>query len=189
MHRSVSERVEFGAGVFQSSERTPRPDPRTLLVSSLEWAIDLERTARRPEKPDHVAGLAANAAWADALEVDADYPTDDVPERFTRVMVHGDQCTMTSERHNAAGFLRKMIKAVPDLEEPIVTHLNAAADLFDADDGMAVLWPWSYDMGPDAQIGLADPAARRKIATVLRANGAREAKAVGHLEQALAVLK
>ncbi len=166
-----------------------RPDPRDLLVSALEWAIDLERSAVRPECPDHAAGLAAYEAWAAAMEIDADYPTDNVPERFTRIMVHGDQCTMTIERHNAAGFLRKTVHAVPGLPAEVAAHLNAAADLYDGDDMMRVLWPWSYDMGEEAQLGLADPAARRTMAAAVRTIQKREAEAVAHLEQALAAMQ
>ncbi len=174
-----------GKGLILLGERGPRPDGRELLASTLEWAIDLERTAHRAETPDHVAGLAAYDAWADALEVDADYPADDPSVLGTRVMVHGDQCTMTIERHNAAAFLRKMLAAMPDLPVSAVEHLEAAAALFDGDDGMSILWPWGYDMGEDAQQGLAQPEARRAIAAAIREIRARETHAVEHLEQAL----
>ncbi len=65
-----------------------------------------------------MAGLAAyTTSPADALEVDADYPADNPDVLGIRVMVHGDQCTMTCERHNGGAFLRKMIAtAKPDLE-------------------------------------------------------------------------
>ncbi len=177
-----------GKGLILLGARRPRPDPRELLKSALEWAIDLETRGTRPGLPNHVAGLAAYNAWADALEVDADYPADDPQVLGVRVMVHGDQCTMSCERHNAAGFLRKMVGTVPDLPVETVEHLQAAADLYDADDRMSVLWPWGYDMGEDAQRGLAQPDARRQIAAEIRGVAEREAEAVAHLERALAIL-
>jgi hypothetical protein len=180
-----------GKGLILVGDKLQPPEARELLLSSLSWAIDLERTAHRVEVPDHTAGLAAYDAWADALEVDADYPADDPDVLGVRVMVHGDQCTMTIERHNGAAFLRKMITAVPGLDADTVTHLQTAAELFDADDGMSTLWPssWGYDMGPDAQRGIAQPATRRAMAAVIREIRAREEEAVAHLEQALAALR
>ncbi len=183
-----------GKGLIIVGDRiATRPAPRDLLVSSLEWAIALERTPvrsiPRTSHPDHVAGLAAYDAWADALEVNADYPAGNPEVLGIRVMVHGDQCTMTCERHNGGAFLRKMIATVPDLEPDAVAHLQAAADLFDADDRMSVLWRWGYDMGPNAQQGLARPETRRTIATAIREIRAREEIAVVHLEKALSVLQ
>ena len=178
-----------GKGLILVGDPLPRPSALELLVSSLVWAIDLERAPVRASAGHHIAGLAAYDAWADALEVDADYPADNPDVLGVRVMVHGDQCTMTVERHNAAGFLRKMVAAVPDLDTDAVNHLQAAAELFDADDRMSVLWPWGYDMGPEAQRGIAHPATRRAMAAAIREVRVREAEAVVHLERALSVLQ
>ena len=178
-----------GKGLILIGDKLQRPETRELLVSTLEWAIDLERTAHRAGIPDHIASFAAYDAWADALEIDGDYPLGDPQTLFTRVMVHCDQCTMTMERHNGAGFLRKMLAAVPDLPAGAVEHLQAAVELFDGDDRMSILWPWGYDMGEDAQQGLAQPDARRAIAAAIREIRARETRAVEHLEQALKHLK
>ncbi|MBN1248670.1 MAG: hypothetical protein JXC32_13505 [Anaerolineae bacterium] len=84
--------------------------------SSLRWAVELARTARWPDLPYHIGGLAAYDAWADALEVDVDYMMDDPEVRFTRVMVHDDQCTMVEERHNAAHYLQQV--AATRADEP-----------------------------------------------------------------------
>jgi hypothetical protein len=182
-----------GRGLILVGYKVPAPEPHVRLLSTLEWAIELERTPVRSiprvDHPDHVAGLAAYDAWADALEVDEDYPADNPEILGIRVMVHGDQCTMTCERHNGAAFLRKIAAAVPHLDPEVAQHLQAAADLYDADDRMGVLWPWGYDMGPDAQQGLAQPATRRDIAAAIREIRAREEQAVVHLEQALMALK
>ena len=169
-----------------------RPAARDVFVASLEWAIDLERIAYRPTLPDHVGGLAAYDAWADALEVDADYPPEDAEVLGTRVMVYGDQCTMLHERHSAAGYLRQMTAASSSsgIAPKVADHLNAAAALYDETaDHVKKLWLWGYDMGPEAQQGLSQANARREFAAQVRAARAREAEAVSHLEQALNELR
>jgi hypothetical protein len=178
-----------GKGLILVGDRLPQTNPRELLVSALEWAIDLETKAHRPSLPTHVAGLCAYEAWASGLEVDEDYPADNPRMLSTRVMVHGDQCTMSYERHNAAGFLRRMTETVPDLPQDCCSHLQSAAELYDADDRMSVLWPWGDDMGEDAQQGIAQVQVRRAMAAAIRDVGAREAHAVSHLQAALAALK
>jgi hypothetical protein len=66
------------------------PTDEMVLVSSLEWALDLERTSNRPEIPDHACGLAAFDAWASSLEVDSDYPPDNSAVMEFRVMMYSD---------------------------------------------------------------------------------------------------
>lgn len=175
-----------GKGLIVIGAKHPtRPDGREVLVSTLRWAIDLERTAQREGIPDHVAGLAAYDAWVDALEVDADYPADDPQILGTRVMVYGDQLTMLEERHSAARYLRHAMAVAPEGAE----HLEAAAAFYDAaaNEG-APMWPWGYSMGEDAQQGLADPEARCRFAARARAARDNETQAVAELAQALRVL-
>ncbi|MBX3000723.1 MAG: hypothetical protein KF893_19535 [Caldilineaceae bacterium] len=160
---------------------TTRPAARAVLAASLPWAIDLARTARRPSLPDHIAGLAAYDAWADALEVDSDYPPDDLQVLETRVMVHGDQVTMLEERHSAARYLRQMAQAVPEVAEP----LNRAADSYaEAAAFVPKVWLWGHSMGRDAQQGLAVEQTRRTFASHIRKAKAKEAQAVEYLEEA-----
>jgi hypothetical protein len=181
-------RPDAGRGLIVIGAKRPsRPTERGVLVSSLEWAIDLERTASRASRPDHICGLAAYDAWAGGLEVDADYPANDPQALGTRVMVHGDQTVMLEERHSAARYLRQMAKNVP---AAAAEHLNAAAALYDqVADRVSDVWLWGASMGQDAQQGLADPQNRRAFAGHLRAAKAQEAQAVEHLERALAELR
>ena len=177
-------------GLIIVGDKLPtHPAPRDVLIRSLEWAITLERTAHWPTCPDHAAGLAAFDAWADALEVDADYPADNAEVLETRVMVHGDQSTILYERCSAARYLRKMAEVAPETAAP----LTAAAALYDAasEPGAAKLWPWGYldPSDPKAQQGIANPATRREMAGLIRASRAKEAEAVEHLEAALAILR
>jgi hypothetical protein len=176
-----------GKGLIVIGDRsTARPSERDTLIASLEWAIDLERTAQRPGLPDHVAGLAAYDAWADALEVDADYPADDAELLGVRLMVYADQCTMLYERHSAARYLRRMAEVAPDAAD----YLNTAAALYEeAADRGDELWPWGNEMGRVAQQGLSDAQARREFAAHVRAAKAVEERGVARLERALATLR
>jgi hypothetical protein len=161
------------------------PASREVVLSTLRWAVDLERTAHRPELPNHVSGLAACEAWANALQVDADYPAGDSATLATRVMVHGDQCMMLEERHDAARYLRRAAGIVAEAAEP----LQAAARLYDeaASQGGA-LWPWGNDMGRVAQEGITQAEVRRSFVQPLRTAQAKETEAVAHLERALEIL-
>jgi len=172
-----------GVGLLIVGDRQPaRPTDQEILAVSLRWALDLERTARRPNLPDHLCGLAAYDGWADALEVDADYPRDDVGTMDTRVFIHGDQCMMVEERHEAARFLRRIKAAAPQAAD----HLEAAAVLYDqVGDLVGPLWPWPIDPGLGAMQALADADTRRTLAGHVRSAREREAAAAGHLERAL----
>ena len=165
--------------------RWPGPSRRDLLISTLRWAIDLERTPRRSNLPNHVSGLAAYEAWAKGLETDADYPKEDAKVLGTRAMVHQDQVAMLYERHNAARFLRAMAGDVPEVAEP----LKGAADLYDqVANHCEHLWFWGHWAQPQAQQGIADATMRRKMAEQVRAAAAKEARAVELLEMALKAL-
>jgi hypothetical protein len=176
-----------GVGLLIIDDRQPaRPTDLEVLVSALQWAIDLERTAHRPNLPEHVCGLVAYDAWADALEVDADYPPGDPATMGTRAMVYGDQCVMIEERHEAARFLRRMKAVAP---QAAAHHLEQAAALYDSvGDRFTPLWPWPIDPSEGALRALTDARTRRELAGHIRAARALEAQAVQHLEPALADL-
>lgn len=175
-----------GVGLLIVGDRLPaRPADREVFVAALKWALDLERTAHRPNLPEHMAGLAAYDGWADGLEVDADYPAQDHGTLGTRIMVYGDQCVMLEERRHAARFLRRVKTVIPQAAE----HLEKAAVLYDqVGDLITPLWPWPIDPGAGAMQALADAATRRKLAGHVREARAKEALAVEHLAQALQVL-
>jgi hypothetical protein len=180
--------------LLRIGDRKPIPPKRNILISSLKWAVDLERTAKRPTHPDHITGLAAYEGWASGLEVDGDYPTGNPKVLGTRTMVHGDQCVMLEERHNAARYLRLMVGAITpgDLPRKALDELETAAALYDevADLGSKVwLSEWGFDMSPEVGKALADADTRREIAKHVRQAGGTEAKAVEHLEAALRLLK
>jgi len=174
--------------LLRIGDRKPIPPQRDILVSSLKWALDLERTAQRPTHPNHITGLAAYEGWASGLEVDADYPTGNPKVLGTRTMVHGDQCVMLEERHSAAKYLRLMVGAITpgDAAREALDELEAAAALYDevADLGGSI-WLWGSDMTPEVGKALADAETRREIARHVRLARETEAKAVEHLEAAV----
>lgn len=176
-----------GKGLIVIGRRKPtRPHDRDVLAASLEYAIDLAQRPRRAGRPEHVSGLAAYDAWADALEVDADYPPNDQKVLATRAMVHMDQVTMLEERHSAAKFLKRMAEAASDVAE----QLHAAATLYDeAANEAARLWRLGHWSEPEAQKAIADAGNRREFAKHIRAARRKEAQAVEHLERALTMLK
>jgi hypothetical protein len=153
---------------------------------SHRWALDLERTACRPNLPEHLCGLAAYDGWADALEVDAEYPPDDPEMMGIRAMVYGDQCVMVEERHEAGRFLGRIKVAAP---QAAAHHLEEASALYDeVGDRVTPLWPWPIDPSAGALRAFADARTRRELAGRVRAARAVEAQAVQHLERALAEL-
>jgi hypothetical protein len=168
-----------------------------VLLTSLEWAVDLARTVRRPGLPNHVCGLAAYDAWADALEVDADYRTDgpapaaagedgeSQPVLEVRAMVHGDQATMLWERAEAAAFLRRMAEHAGDA----AGLLAEAADLYERV-GKTDVWPWGakHFMAQEVQEGLQDARLRRELAASVRSAREWEEQATRRLESALGAL-
>ena len=162
------------------------PPPREVLLTALEWAIDLAYTNPRPNLPDHVSGLAAYDAWANALECDADYSADNPEALAFRTMIHGDQCMMVEERRNAARFLRRMKEAAP-CEADL---LEAAATLYDKVAALVFqMWPWPVAPNAGAIQALADPTQRRQLILPIRTACEQEAQAVGLLEKAWVALK
>lgn len=162
------------------------PPPREVLLTALEWAIDLAYTTPRPHLPNHVSGLAAYDAWADALTCDADYPADNPAMLALRAMVHGDQCTMVEERRDAARFLRRM-KGVAPCEAAL---LEEAASLYDKVAALVFqMWPWPVESNAGAVQALADPAQRRQLVAPIRTACEQEASAVALLEKVWLALK
>jgi hypothetical protein len=175
------EESSWGTGLIVIGEKREKPSPREILVRSLEWAIELERTPRRK---DHDFGLAAYDGWANGLEKDEDYPKDDPKVMETRAMVHGDQCAMLEDRREGAKYLRRMAKFAPETAE----ELTAAADHFEsAAKRGETLWPWGD--GPASKTELAESDFRRKMAKAVREARAEEERGVEMLEKALQKLK
>jgi hypothetical protein len=105
---------------------------------------------------------------------------------FWRVTIHGDQCVMLEERHEAARFLRRMKGVAPPRA---AVHMEEAAVLYDqVGDLGAPLWPWPIDPAAGAVQALAGRHTRCELALHVRAARDKEAEAVAYLERALEVL-
>lgn len=174
-------------GMIVLGERNPRPEPRDVLVSSLEWAVDLARRSQRPHISDHTCGLAAYQGWANGLEVDADYPRDGGEMLRTRAMVYIDQLDMLCERAHAAAFLRSMVETAPEVAD----DLRGAADLYAEVGSVSGLRPWSCNdfNSEEVQQGLCGGTFRRDAARRVREAAKTETRAVEHLEKAVAALR
>jgi hypothetical protein len=175
-----------GYGVLVLDEKSAPLPPREVLLTALEWAIDLAYANPRPDLPAHVSGLAAYDAWATALGCDADYPADDAEKIAYRAMIYADQCTMVEERREAARFLRRMKEVAPceaNLLEEAASRYDAVADL------VFQVWPWSFDSHAGAIQALADPAQRRQLVTPIHTMREHEARAVALLEKVWLALK
>ena len=181
----LSQGPPFGLIVIGEHSADPAT-PEEVLVASLEWAIDLAHRAKRPGLPEHICGLAAYDAWADALEVDADYPAEDQKTLETRAMVHCDQVVMLHERQSAAKYLQQMAESVPRVAEELT---RAGALYHEVGQLAGEVWRWGAWSQPEAQAGLADSQTRREFAQSIRAARTLEAKAVEHLEGALAEMR
>jgi hypothetical protein len=133
----------------------------------------------RPGLPNHASGLAAYDAWADGLEVGADFPLDDAKVLETRAMVHCDQCVMLHDRLSAAGFLRQMAMAVPEVAD----HLDAAAILYEEAAGFGGrLWRWGQWTDATTQQESAQADSRHRMAVSIRAARDKEAEAAAQLD-------
>jgi hypothetical protein len=164
---------------------SPRRTISQALGSTLEWAIDLSTTAHRPGLPEHISGLAACDAWADALEVDSDYPPEDSQTMGVRAMVYGDQAVMVEERHHAASFLRKAADEVNQAsgETGFADALRKAAGFYDQAGELRSIWPWGGVVA-EAIPSLSDPIQRRELATAIRNASNHEKAAVAELVKA-----
>ena len=172
-------------GLIVIGEKVARPPEREILVSTLEWVLDLAHTSPRPGVPDHAAGLAAYEAWAAGFEVDEDYPPGNAEVLGLRAVLHGDQTVMLEERRNAARYLRSMVEVAPEA----AGYLKAAAALYDEVPNTPGIWLWGCNIGPEVGQALADAETRKGIAAQIRAAREKEAAAVEQVEKALAALK
>jgi len=157
-------------------------DRREVLVTSLALALDLAHTSRRPEKPDHVAGLAAYDAWADGLLVDEDFPADDRETLDIRAMVYGDQVCMVHDRAFGAQFLADCVPVAPEAAEP----LRAAALTLARVPATPDLYPWqAMPQSELVRLSLASRAVREDLVARIRAARDCEAQALDHMAAAL----
>jgi len=159
--------------------------PACCAAEAARAANNAAHTSRRPEKPDHVAGLAAYDAWADGLLIDADFPPDDRETLDIRTMVYGDQVCMVHDRAFGAQFLADCVPVAPEAAEP----LKAAALTLARVPATPDLYPWqAMPQSELVRLSLASREVREDLVTRIRAARDCEAQALDHMAAALARL-
>jgi hypothetical protein len=173
-------------GLILIGRKRQAPPKRQILKEALEWAVELARTPRMTQR---ATGLAAYDAWADAMEVDADFPVDDLETLAFRYMCFADSVGVVWDgRRAAAAFCRRMA----DVDEAAGADLLAAAAAYHEEwrlmheDLCGVVETHIRD--DEHYRKLADPSIRRGAAEVVRAAKVQHEQATERLESALAAL-
>lgn len=174
-------------GMFILGDKHAAPSQRQILISTLEYAIELSQMTAPPWLPgDHSAGLSAYDAWAAALEADSDYPATDQAAMDARILVQSNEVTMTEERASAATYLRAAISVGSEAQDDLL----AAADLYDQVAAESKnLYTGDRSRGSAIRAALSDPKIRRQYAAHVRVAKEKEAQALTHLQSALIRLK
>jgi hypothetical protein len=165
--------------------RTEMPTEAQILRDTLQLALSLGREPLL-QSSGHVSGIAANLAYADALEDNSNFPLDNDEQMNLQAMLYWDQSTMLDERRHAATYLRQAADKFP----AVGPALNAAAQQYEA------LWSytaWVARLGYDLALGriapgdtrLGNESGRREIAAAYRQAFDCEQKALESVEQAL----
>ena len=100
------------------------PPEREVLATTLRYAIDLERKAKRPELPGYVCGLEGTRAWAAMLEDASLFPSDKPEVLKLRAQVHASQVAVLRDRSSAAYFLRQSSTSTPEVMEILTLAAN-----------------------------------------------------------------
>jgi len=169
-------------GLILIGEREERPPLGDVYREALRWAVEIART---PMVHDRHNGLAAYAAWADALVRDDDFATGDMAVLRERHMVHDDVVgTVAEGRWYGALFLMRIAEHVPAM----ASELLAAASCYAAEhDLMWEIWNLAGFMRSDAVVAkFAEPGVRRQIVPIILQAREKDAEAAEHIERALA---
>ncbi len=108
-------------GLILFHYKTVKPPLYNTYQRALEWAVRLIRTSKFRH---YYSGLAAYAAWVQALRDDPGFADPDPAARGIRLMCHDDAISCIGEgRLYAAAFLQNMVPVFPAAAQ----HLLAAA--------------------------------------------------------------
>ena len=158
--------------------------PQTFL-EALRFASRVVRTPQiAAYGEDRFNGLAAYTAWAEALQHDAQFATEDVGALQSQHMAHDAQVGFLAEaRWYGSRFL---IEATEHLHYSAAEHLLRAAACYAAEhDLMWDLWNLAGGLGnAQAYRKFADPSVRRQMAPVILEARERDAEAIAHIERA-----
>jgi hypothetical protein len=167
-------------------DKEEKPSLSEIYRKTLIWALQLVRTPMIHDRNGAVRhnGLAAYTAWAEDLLRDEDFSSDDMSVTFWRMMSHSDNVDTVAERRCAAMFLKQMAKD----ESAMAEELLAAVACYEAEYEL-ISQCWLVDnVRAEAEARkLAEPAVRRQSASLILQARDQDAKAVEHIERALAM--
>ncbi len=188
--------MEGNLNLLLIGEKKPRPDARQVYRDSLEWALQVCRTARffpEPDAPQWVAhkwnGLAALTAWGGSLLDDANFADAADGVGAASLRQHLDMhiniaATLAEERAMADVFLRQIAAREP----AVAPELIQAGRLYREESDLAGAMQSTFGGvdTPEALRTFSDSGVRRALAGTLAELRAKEEQAVSLLEQALA---
>jgi hypothetical protein len=165
-------------------ERGERPPQKESVRKAAQYAVQIAHT---PTSGEFVAGLASFDAWAEAMERDGDFATDDLGILRERYQRHSNQVGNVAEGRWYAAVL---LGAAAQNDETGAEHLWHAAGCYAAIHTlMWKIWNRAGGIGDDDEkVRTGTTAgARRDIAALLRQARDQDAAAVASLERALSV--
>jgi hypothetical protein len=174
-------------GLIIIGEKQEKPSLNEIYRDALKWALEVVRTPM-PWK-NRYNGLAAYAAWADALMCDDEFIADDMAVLRERHMVHDDAVgTVAEGRWYGALFLMRIAEHIPAMS---VELLEAASCYAAEHDLMWQIWNLVGGIGrSDEHVKkLAEPDVRRQIVPIIFRARDKDAEAADHIERALAKWK
>jgi hypothetical protein len=178
-------------------EKGDRPPLEETYRTALQWMLHVTRTPMVRPEPDAPEwyrqrhnGLAAYEAWAEHLLRDEAWPAGDEPALRAHHHVHNDAVgTLAEARWYGSVFLAQLAEgfaAGPGKRGATAEILHAAACYAAEHDLMWEVWERAGGIGnPDAYRAMADPAARRAMAEIVREAREQDARAAEHMERAL----
>jgi hypothetical protein len=175
-----------GFSFITVGEKKERPPITETLRGALQWMLAVARTP--VTFGDRANGIAAYDAWAAQLLRDEDFPADEAVRR-QRHDVHNSLVGFLAEaRWYGSQFMIGMTVGGDDLvHRSTIEDLYVAAGLYAGEhDLMWQTWDLVGGNGnPDAWRQFADPAVRRKIATVIQQARDKDAAAADRIERVL----
>ena len=185
------------SGLLIIGKKQPKPALKETFRSALEFGLKVNRTPMvhpEPDAPEEFQhrhnGLAAYTAWANQLLRAEDFPAGDEAALRQHYQVHDNVLGILAEaRWYGSQFFLDMTEHVD-----VHVHRNAIEDVLHAaalyageHELMWYLWDLAGGIGnPEGYKHFADPAVREKMVKIILQAGEKDARAVEHLESALA---
>jgi RNA polymerase sigma factor (sigma-70 family) len=173
-------------GILEIGKKIGAPPKRQIIHETLEWAIELART---PERNERATGFAAYDIWADALERDEDFPEDNMEVLTLRCMatINDGFGYQADVRWAASEFLSSIADECGEADTDLKTAAKAYKEESDLHCQGMKLGPSCF--APDEEKRrIADRKLRFEIAHLIREAGAKNRKAIEHIERAFSKL-